>query len=82
MLLLDLNMPVMDGYQTLQAIQSEGLNTKVVVISGDVQPEAHDRVKALGAVAFIRKPVSAAELHDVLTSNNLLEAEPESEIDT
>ncbi|TPV62209.1 response regulator [Aestuariibacter sp. GS-14] len=77
LLLLDLNMPVMDGYQTLQAIQKQGLKTKVVVISGDVQPEAHDRVKALGAVAFIRKPVSAAELHDVLTSNRLLAAEPE-----
>ena len=35
-LLLDLNMPVMDGYETLKAIQKQGLNTKVVVISGDI----------------------------------------------
>lgn len=32
LLLLDLNMPVMDGYATLQAIQDKGLKTKVVVI--------------------------------------------------
>ena len=57
LLLLDLNMPVLDGYGTLEAIQQQGLRTKVIVVSGDIQPEAHARVTALGALDFIRKPV-------------------------
>ncbi len=75
LLLLDLNMPVMDGYQTLEAIQNAGYPTKTVVISGDIQPEAHDRVMQLGAIDFIRKPVSPESLHAVLTKHHILQDE-------
>ena len=34
---LDLNMPVMDGYQVLEIIQKEQLNALVIVVSGDIQ---------------------------------------------
>ena len=79
LLLLDLNMPVMDGYQTLQAIERKELDTKVVVISGDIQPEAHERVKKLGAIDFIKKPVNSAVLLQVLITNNIIQ--PEAEIE-
>lgn len=78
-LLLDLNMPVMDGYQTLQTIIKNNLDTKVIVISGDIQPEAHERVKKLGAIDFIKKPVNAAVLQQALTVNNILKPEVEEE---
>lgn len=73
LLLLDLNMPVMDGYQTLENILKEDINTKVIVISGDVQPEAHERVKSLGAVDFIEKPVNPPKLKKILLANGILE---------
>jgi len=58
--LLDLNMPVMDGYQFLEAIgQSELARPIVIVLSGDIQPGAQTRVKQLGAHAFVKKPVRA-----------------------
>ncbi len=79
LLLLDLNMPVMDGYQTLQAIERKELDTKVVVISGDIQPEAHERVKKLGAIDFIKKPVNSAVLLQVLITNNIIQ--PEAKIE-
>ena len=63
-LLLDLNMPVMDGYQVLETIVKEDLNAMVIVISGDIQPEAHQRVTSLGALDFIQKPVNKAKLTD------------------
>ena len=66
LLLLDLNMPIMDGYEVLQHIRSEDLNTLVVVVSGDVQPDAYKRVLALGAMEFIKKPVKKETLHEVL----------------
>ncbi|WP_028671617.1 response regulator [Saccharospirillum impatiens] len=64
---LDLTMPVMDGFEVLEAIKKQDLPCLVVVISGDIQPEAMARVKKLGAVDFIKKPVDAQRLQQVLT---------------
>lgn len=66
-LLLDLNMPEMDGYQVLETILKEDLPTLVIVISGDIQPEAHQRVKSLGALDFIKKPVDKNKLTEILS---------------
>jgi len=63
---LDLNMPGLDGYQTLEAMKDTGLKTKVVVVSGDIQPDAQARVKGLGACAFIKKPVDRDEIAELL----------------
>jgi len=65
-LFLDLNMPVMDGYETLENIAKQDLPSMVIVVSGDIQPEAHKRVKALGAVEFIKKPTSKEALAELL----------------
>lgn len=67
-LLLDLNMPEMDGYQVLEAILEQDLPTLTVVVSGDIQPEAHKRVTSLGALDFIQKPVNKEKLTEVLMS--------------
>ena len=66
-LFLDLNMPEMDGYQVLQAIRAQDLPTMVIVVSGDIQPEAYQRVMQLGALAFIQKPVSSEQIDEILT---------------
>lgn len=63
---LDLTMPVMDGFQVLEALHAEELNCLVVVVSADIQPEAQERVKRLGAIAFVKKPVDAEKLGAVL----------------
>ena len=63
---LDLTMPEMDGYDVLEHIYEEGLNTMVVVISADIQPEARARVKSLGAIEFIKKPIDKEKLIEVL----------------
>lgn len=65
-LFLDLNMPVMDGYQVLAELKQRQLELNVVVVSGDVQPEAFERVKSLGALDFIRKPVDSAKLQQLM----------------
>lgn len=68
-LFLDLNMPVMDGYQVLAELQKLQLPLQIVVVSGDIQPEAHQRVMALGAKAFLKKPVDPAALAVLLQTN-------------
>lgn len=71
-MLLDLTMPIMDGYQTLAAIRAENLDVKIIVVSGDVQDEAVRRVLESGALAFIKKPADPDELKNTLTRLGLL----------
>jgi CheY-like chemotaxis protein len=66
-LFLDLNMPVMDGYEVLQTIRKHDFDTQVIVVSGDVQPEAYRRVMDLGAMAFLSKPVQSEQIESILT---------------
>jgi len=72
-MLLDLTMPVLDGYQTLAALRAEGLSSKVIVVSGDVQDEAIRRVRELGALAFIKKPADPEILRQTLIDLNLFD---------
>lgn len=72
-MLLDLTMPVLDGYQTLAALSAEGLGSKVIVVSGDVQEEAVRRVRELGALAFIKKPADPEILRQTLIDLKLFD---------
>lgn len=72
-MLLDLTMPVLDGYETLAALRAEGLACQVVVVSADVQEEALRRVKALGALAFIKKPADPELLRATLLELGLFD---------
>lgn len=65
-LFLDLNMPVLDGYGVLEAIKNENLPIITIVVSGDIQPEAHARVTELGALDFIKKPIDKTKLQELL----------------
>ena len=58
LMFLDLNMPNMDGYQVLEVIQKENLDVLVIVITGDIQESAKKKILALGALAFIQKPLN------------------------
>lgn len=69
---LDLTMPVMDGFEVLEALKREGLNAFVIVISADVQPKAQERAKQLGAMAFLKKPVKTEEISQVLREHGIL----------
>ncbi len=71
LLFLDLNMPIMDGYQVLERIRQQDLQTLVIVVSGDVQSEARERVLALGALGFIAKPIDADSLRQALSDYGL-----------
>ncbi|MDR9467151.1 response regulator [Marinospirillum sp.] len=72
LLFLDLNMPVMDGYQVLETIRKEDLSSLVLVVSGDIQPEAHHRVMALGALDFIQKPINTEIITGILSNYGII----------
>lgn len=66
---LDLTMPVMDGFKALELLKREDANAVVIVISADIQPQAQQRVRDLGAAAFVKKPITPeamqAALHEI-----------------
>ena len=65
-LFLDLNMPVLDGYGVLEALKAENLSIPVIVVSGDIQAAARERVLSLGALEFIKKPIDKPKLQELL----------------
>ncbi|WP_221798029.1 response regulator [Oceanobacter mangrovi] len=69
---LDLTMPNLDGYGVLEHIRREDLPAMVVVVSGDIQPDAQARVMNLGAMAFIKKPIDSAKTEAVLTEYGIM----------
>ncbi|WP_019936714.1 response regulator [Bordetella sp. FB-8] len=68
---LDLTMPDMTGFQVLEALQREDIKPLVIVVSADVQPIARERVRELGASAFIAKPVMQEALLPILKEHRL-----------
>lgn len=80
LLFLDLNMPIMDGYEVLERIHQQDLKTLVIVVSGDIQHEARRRVRALGALGFISKPINTDMLRQFLADYGLSEELEERDV--
>ena len=78
LMFLDLNMPVLDGYQTLEKMQQISLDTKVIVVSGDIQAQAMERVMSLGAIDFLKKPATREQIKENLIKNDLYSAGDEA----
>ena len=68
LVLLDLTMPGISGYDVLAELRRQHVTVPVIVISADIQKLAKERVAALGAIGFIEKPVSSEALHAMLTT--------------
>ncbi len=64
--LLDLKMPVMDGFEALPRILETAPNARVVCLSMLQRREAEPKVKELGALAFIDKGLPATTFMDRL----------------
>lgn len=70
---LDLTMPDMDGFQVLERIRRQGMDAFVIVVSADIQSGAVERVKNLGAIGFVPKPVSSERILPILRGYGLYE---------
>ncbi len=66
--LLDLNMPIMDGYQAAETILSFAPATKIVFISLDDSPSSAYAVKAAGAQGFISKSCGSRAFKEAISA--------------
>ena len=68
MVLLDLNMPVMDGFKACEAIREKFPSIIVVALTTYDDDKMRQRIKTAGAAAMLLKYTSAAELAERLRS--------------
>ena len=62
LVILDINMPVMDGYEVLQRMREIGISIPVIVLTARLDREDTKRAFELGADDFVRKPFGIEEL--------------------
>lgn len=56
-LLLDLHMPGINGFDVLESFRSRQIRVPVIVITAHDEPGTAERVRSLGACAYLKKPV-------------------------
>ena len=63
MVLLDMNMPIMDGYSAAQAIRRlpDGESVPILALTSHDDPQERDRCLAAGCTDFLSKPVRRAD---------------------
>lgn len=77
LLITDLHLPLMDGFELIERLRrsSNVADMPIVVISGDSDPLASERVYRLGVNAYFRKPYSVRQLcqtvERLLTENSI-----------
>jgi two-component system response regulator MprA len=67
-IVLDMMMPVVDGWGVLEAMQVEGNQTPVVVVSAKSDPKDCKRALELGAVEYVLKPFDLDRLLALVTA--------------
>jgi len=66
-LVLDLQMPGMDGIDVLRYLKQRGQSLPVVMITAHDAPGTRESCISAGAVAYVRKPLDVDALLDAIT---------------
>lgn len=62
----DLRMPVLDGFELLSILMREQSGTPVIIMTAFGTPELEDHVRELGAIAYVEKPIDLRTLNDMI----------------
>jgi DNA-binding response OmpR family regulator len=75
LVLLDVMMPVMDGWGVLQGLSDDGTAPRVIVVSAKSSDRDVARALEMGAAAYVTKPFSPVELGELI--QRVLDYSPE-----
>ncbi|HKD55370.1 MAG TPA: ATP-binding protein [Steroidobacteraceae bacterium] len=74
-ILLDIGLPVMDGYELAALIRAKNIPTRIVALTGYGQPEDVSKAAAAGVDAHLVKPVDLDVLEAALTARRTRSAD-------
>ena len=63
-ILMDLQMPVMDGYEATRLIRSAGIRTPIIALTAAAVTEVVERIQQVGMNAYVTKPFNPVVLRD------------------
>lgn len=72
--LMDLTMPVKDGFEATKEIVDFDESAKVIIVSADVQEGSMVKAKENGALGFIKKPINPNNLSKMFDKLGLKDA--------
>lgn len=62
LIVMDIQMPIMDGYETLHAMQSQGINVPVVALTANAMKGDREKCLRAGFTTYLQKPVTRGDL--------------------
>ena len=68
LIFLDINMPVMSGFEVLSAMRKEGLATRIIAQTAYAMPTEKEKCLKEGCNGYISKPIKKAELFEVINT--------------
>ena len=67
LLIIDVNMPEIDGFMLLETLRDRGQDAPAVLITGLGDPDTRARAERAGVAAFFDKPIDPPVLFSALT---------------
>ncbi len=62
LVLMDLRMPVMDGFEAMRRLRAGGFSPPIIAVSAEINPDIERRARAAGADGVAAKPLDAEAL--------------------
>lgn len=66
LILLDLQMPVMDGFETAKRIRELSIKTPLIAVTASATPDDYDACRDIGINGFITKPLNINEFENIV----------------
>ena len=68
LILMDMQMPEMDGIEATYRLRQQGCETPIVALTANVMQKHRDAFEQAGCTGFLSKPIKRSKLYDLLTA--------------